>query len=56
MHLYRCYLQCVPYLIAAGTDVEQQTRIKSDQQLTDIDNKYSGFIQVYTVVIQHHSM
>lgn len=42
------YLQCVPYLIAAGTDIEQQTRIKSDQQLTDIDNKYSGFIQVFT--------
>ncbi|XP_031553168.1 nipped-B-like protein [Actinia tenebrosa] len=39
-------VQCVPYLIAAGTDVEQQTRLKSDQQLTDIDNKYSGFIQM----------
>ena len=38
--------QCVPYLIAIGTDEEQQMRVKSDQQLSEIDNKYSMFVQV----------
>lgn len=38
--------QCVPYLIAIGTDEEQQMRVKSDQQLSEIDSKYSMFVQV----------
>ncbi|XP_032230599.2 nipped-B-like protein B isoform X2 [Nematostella vectensis] len=39
-------VQCVPYLIAAGTDTEPQTCLKADQQITDINNKYSGFVQM----------
>ena len=38
--------QCVPYLIAIGTDEEMQVRVKSDQQLSEIDSKYSVFVQV----------
>lgn len=50
-HRLICYLssfcqQCVPYLIAIGTDEEQQMRFKSDQQLSEIDSKYSMFVQV----------
>lgn len=41
-----CCQQCVPYLIAIGTDEEQQMRVKSDQQLSEIDSKYSMFVQV----------
>ncbi|KAK2556654.1 Nipped-B-like protein B [Acropora cervicornis] len=39
-------VQCVPYLIAIGTDDEPQMRVKSDQQLTEIDSKYSMFVQM----------
>lgn len=39
-------VQCVPYLIAIGTDEEQQMRVKSDQQLSEIDSKYSMFVQM----------
>ena len=38
--------QCVPYLICMGTDCDSQARIKADQQLQEIDKKYSGFIQM----------
>ncbi|MGH0176631.1 UNVERIFIED_CONTAM: hypothetical protein FKN15_073655 [Acipenser sinensis] len=37
-------VQCVPYLIAMGTDPEPTMRNKSDQQLIEIDKKYTGFI------------
>lgn len=40
------YLQCVPYLIAMGTDPEPAMRNKADQQLVEIDKKYAGFIHV----------
>lgn len=46
---YPCILflhQCVPYLIAMGTDLEPTMRNKSDQQLVEIDKKYTGFIHV----------
>lgn len=46
--LYCMFPQCVPYLIAIGTDEEQQMRVKSDQQLSEIDSKYSMFVQVGT--------
>lgn len=38
--------QCVPYLIAMGTDPEPAMKNKADQQLVEIDKKYSGFIHV----------
>lgn len=38
--------QCVPYLIAMGTDPEPAMRNKADQQLVEIDKKYAGFIHV----------
>lgn len=41
-----CFKQCVPYLIAIGTDEEQQMKVKSDQQLSELANKYSMFVQV----------
>uniref|UniRef100_A0A671SCF7 Nipped-B protein n=1 Tax=Sinocyclocheilus anshuiensis TaxID=1608454 RepID=A0A671SCF7_9TELE len=39
-------VQCVPYLIAMGTDLEPTMRNKADQQLVEIDKKYTGFIHV----------
>lgn len=39
-------VQCVPYLIAIGTDPEATMRNKADQQLVEIDKKYTGFIHV----------
>lgn len=39
-------VQCVPYLIAMGTDPEASMRNKADQQLVEIDKKYTGFIHV----------
>lgn len=39
-------VQCVPYLIAMATDPELSMRNKSDQQLVEIDKKYTGFIHV----------
>lgn len=39
-------VQCVPYLIAIGTDEEQQMKVKSDQQLSELANKYSMFVQM----------
>ncbi|XP_060926910.1 nipped-B-like protein A isoform X2 [Limanda limanda] len=42
-------VQCVPYLIAMGTDPEPSMRNKSDQQLLEIDKKYTGFIHMKAV-------
>ncbi|XP_040194405.1 nipped-B-like protein isoform X3 [Rana temporaria] len=42
-------VQCVPYLIAVGTDPEPSMRNKSDQQLIEIDKKYTGFIHMKAV-------
>ncbi|XP_065116638.1 nipped-B-like protein B isoform X2 [Paramisgurnus dabryanus] len=42
-------VQCVPYLIAMGTDSEPTMRNKADQQLVEIDKKYSGFIHMKAV-------
>ncbi|XP_051552283.1 nipped-B-like protein A [Myxocyprinus asiaticus] len=42
-------VQCVPYLIAMGTDPEPTMRNKADQQLVDIDKKYTGFIHMKAV-------
>uniref|UniRef100_UPI00358E56D1 nipped-B-like protein isoform X3 n=1 Tax=Myxine glutinosa TaxID=7769 RepID=UPI00358E56D1 len=42
-------VQCVPYLIAMGTDPEPVTRNKADQQLGDIDRKYPGFVHMKAV-------
>ncbi|XP_039532073.1 nipped-B-like protein B isoform X2 [Pimephales promelas] len=42
-------VQCVPYLIAMGTDSEPTMRNKSDQQLVEIDKKYTGFIHMKAV-------
>ncbi|XP_063051762.1 nipped-B-like protein A isoform X2 [Engraulis encrasicolus] len=39
-------VQCVPYLIAMGTDPEPTMRNKADQQLMEIDKKYTGFIHM----------
>ncbi|XP_035699183.1 nipped-B-like protein isoform X3 [Branchiostoma floridae] len=39
-------VQCVPYLVAMGTDQEMMVRNKADQQLSEIDHKYSGFIHM----------
>ncbi|CAL8321731.1 unnamed protein product [Lota lota] len=42
-------VQCVPYLIAMGTDPDPNMRNKADQQLVDIDKKYTGFIHMKAV-------
>ncbi|KAG7264497.1 hypothetical protein CRUP_020635 [Coryphaenoides rupestris] len=42
-------VQCLPYLIAMGTDPDPAMRNKADQQLVDIDKKYSGFIHMKAV-------
>ncbi|KAK9532406.1 hypothetical protein VZT92_009788 [Zoarces viviparus] len=42
-------VQCVPYLIAMGTDPEPTMKNKSDQQLVEIDKKYTGFIHMKAV-------
>ncbi|XP_056274487.1 nipped-B-like protein A isoform X2 [Pseudoliparis swirei] len=42
-------VQCVPYLIAMATDPELSMRNKSDQQLVEIDKKYTGFIHMKAV-------
>ncbi|XP_041643065.1 nipped-B-like protein A isoform X2 [Cheilinus undulatus] len=42
-------VQCVPYLIAMGTDPEATMRNKADQQLVEIDKKYTGFIHMKAV-------
>ncbi|XP_028270617.1 nipped-B-like protein A isoform X3 [Parambassis ranga] len=42
-------VQCVPYLIAIGTDPEPSMRNKADQQLVEIDKKYTGFIHMKAV-------
>uniref|UniRef100_A0A8C2Q6V1 Nipped-B protein n=1 Tax=Cyprinus carpio TaxID=7962 RepID=A0A8C2Q6V1_CYPCA len=42
-------VQCVPYLIAMGTDSEPTMRNKADQQLAEIDKKYTGFIHMKAV-------
>ncbi|XP_009299463.2 nipped-B-like protein A isoform X1 [Danio rerio] len=42
-------VQCVPYLIAMGTDAEPTMRNKADQQLVEIDKKYTGFIHMKAV-------
>lgn len=47
--------QCVPYLIAMGTDPEPTMKNKADQQLVDIDKKYSGFIHVSDCFVQNVS-
>ncbi|KAL7836079.1 hypothetical protein AOLI_G00273630 [Acnodon oligacanthus] len=42
-------VQCVPYLVAMGTDPEPTMRNKADQQLVEIDKKYTGFIHMKAV-------
>ncbi|XP_044229257.1 nipped-B-like protein A isoform X3 [Thunnus albacares] len=42
-------VQCVPYLIAMGTDPEPSMRNKADTQLVEIDKKYTGFIHMKAV-------
>ena len=42
--------QCVPYLICMSSDVDVNIRLKADQQLLEIDKKYTGFIQVIVVL------
>uniref|UniRef100_A0AAQ4PLU0 Nipped-B protein n=1 Tax=Gasterosteus aculeatus aculeatus TaxID=481459 RepID=A0AAQ4PLU0_GASAC len=42
-------VQCVPYLIAMGTDPEPTMKNKADQQLAEIDKKYCGFIHMKAV-------
>ncbi|TKS84457.1 Nipped-B-like protein [Collichthys lucidus] len=42
-------VQCVPYLIAMGTDPEPTMKNKADQQLVEIDKKYIGFIHMKAV-------
>ena len=37
-------MSCVPYLIALSSDNDSSNRDKSQQQLTEIDSKYPGFI------------
>ena len=39
-------VQCIPYLIAMGTDYDTQVRIKADSQIKEVDKKYPGFIQM----------
>ncbi|XP_074642892.1 nipped-B-like protein A isoform X2 [Tubulanus polymorphus] len=39
-------VQCVPYLVSMGTDGDQTMRAKADQQLSEIEKKYPGFIQM----------
>ncbi|OXB79173.1 UNVERIFIED_CONTAM: hypothetical protein H355_006632 [Colinus virginianus] len=45
-------VQCVPYLIAMGTDPEPSMRNKADQQLVEIDKKYAGFIHAVRSTVQ----
>ncbi|XP_071952064.1 nipped-B-like protein A isoform X2 [Antedon mediterranea] len=42
-------VQCVPYLVCAGSDSEASIRIKADQQLSDIDSRYPGFIHMKAI-------
>uniref|UniRef100_A0A8D0D3Y8 Nipped-B protein n=1 Tax=Sander lucioperca TaxID=283035 RepID=A0A8D0D3Y8_SANLU len=46
---FSAVLKCVPYLIAMGTDPEPTMKNKADQQLAEIDKKYSGFIHMKAV-------
>jgi len=41
--------QCVPYLIAAGTDEDNMIKAKAEQSLTDIHKRHSGFIHMKAV-------
>jgi cohesin loading factor subunit SCC2 len=36
----------MPYLICMGSDIDNNIRLKADQQLQEIDKKYPGFIQM----------
>ncbi|XP_005090101.1 nipped-B-like protein B [Aplysia californica] len=36
-------VQCIPYLISMGSDIESAIRVKADQQLQEIEKKYPGF-------------
>lgn len=36
-------VQCIPYLICMGSDIETAIRVKADQQLQEIEKKYPGF-------------
>ncbi|GFS10541.1 nipped-B-like protein [Elysia marginata] len=36
-------VQCIPYLICMGSDIELAIRVKADQQLQEIEKKYPGF-------------
>ncbi|KAJ0013105.1 hypothetical protein NQD34_017439 [Periophthalmus magnuspinnatus] len=47
--LIESVFQCVPYLIAMGTDPEPTMKNKADNQLVEIDKKYSGFIHMKAV-------
>ncbi|GAB6029016.1 hypothetical protein CHUAL_004804 [Chamberlinius hualienensis] len=42
-------VQIVPYLICMSTDSEQSIRVKSDNQLKEIEKKYPGFIQMKSI-------
>nr|XP_023664180.1 nipped-B-like protein [Paramormyrops kingsleyae] len=42
-------VQVCPHLIAMGTDPEPTMRNKADQQLVEIDKKYTGFIHMKAV-------
>ncbi|XP_033101457.1 nipped-B-like protein [Anneissia japonica] len=42
-------VQCVPYLVCSGSDSEASIRIKADQQLSDIDSRYPGFIHMKAI-------
>lgn len=50
------FFQCVPYLIAMGTDPEPTMKNKADQQLVEIDKKYSGFIHVSLLLEENEYM
>eukprot|EP00794_Sanderia_malayensis_P008158 gene8158-9031_t len=41
--------QCVPYLIAATTDDDKLIKAKSEQSLTDIHSRHSGFLHMKAV-------
>lgn len=40
----------MPYLICMSTDPENVVRVKSDQQLEEIEKKYPGFTHVCTLL------
>lgn len=46
-------VQTVPFLIAMQTDSDASTRVKAEAQLQEIENKFPGFIHVYSIILPY---